>query len=103
MIVSMDETTAQTIVASITVGGSFAVIITAQVTGNQPGEGILTLITAVLTGVIGFYFGSRGTVGTANAVSNAAARTAAAVTTAHANSANDTPQVVVNNGSAATP
>lgn len=99
----MDETTAQTIVAGITVSGSFGVIITAQVTGNAPGEGILTLITAVLTGVIGFYFGSRGTVGTANAVSHAAASTAAAITTANAAPSNDTPQVVVNNGPPATP
>lgn len=78
----MDETTAQTVIAGITVTGSFTVVVISQVTGVPPSQGVLTLITAVLTGVVGFYFGSRSTAAAGTAAADTAVRTASAVAAA---------------------
>ena len=79
----MNEVTAQTIVAGTTVVGSFTVIVISQVTGVPPGQGVLTLITAVLTGVVGYYFGSRSAVSAGAAAADNAVRTVTAVAAAN--------------------
>lgn len=95
----MDETTAQTVVAGITVTGSFTVIVISQVTNMPPSQGVLTLITAVLTGVVGFYFGSRSTVQAGAAAADTAVRTASAIAAASTQS----PDPLAQGGTAATP
>lgn len=95
----MDETAAQTVVAGITVTGSFTVIVISQVTGNPPSQGVLTLITAVLTGVVGFYFGARSTAQAGAAASDNAVRTASAIAAASTQS----PDPLAQSGSGTTP
>ena len=58
----MVEVTSHTVIAFVTLLGSFALLIISQVTGRPMSDGDSTLITMLLGTVTGYYFGSRGAI-----------------------------------------
>lgn len=78
----MSEARAQTLVAIITLVGSFAVMIIGLLTGKPIPDSIMTLITVSVSGVLGWYFAVRGAATGAAVTNQAHAATVAAVTAA---------------------
>jgi hypothetical protein len=78
----MQEARAQTLVALVTMVGSFAVIIIGLLTGKPIPDSVMTLITVSVSGVLGWYFAMRGAATGATVTNAAHAATVAAVTAA---------------------
>lgn len=66
----MVEVTSHTVIAFVTLLGSFALLIISQVTGRPMSDGDSTLITMLLGTVTGYYFGSRGAISGMQAAGN---------------------------------
>lgn len=71
------DTVAQTLVALITLAGSFTAILISLATGRPIPDGIMTLITLATGTVLGWYFGTRATATGAQVSHSAAVHTAA--------------------------
>lgn len=78
----MTEARAQTLVALVTLVGSFAVMIISLLTGKPIEPSVMTLITVSVSGVLGWYFAVRGAATGAAVTNQAHAATVAAVTAA---------------------
>jgi FtsH-binding integral membrane protein len=58
----LTEVRSQALIAALVTIGSFAVVLVYALRNQPIPEGVMTLITALTTGVGGFFFGSRGSV-----------------------------------------
>lgn len=76
----LTEIRSQTLIAALIILGCFGVIIVYAIRGDTVPPGIMTLVTALTTGVVGFYFGTRGAVSAADSAHQTITSTAQAVT-----------------------
>jgi hypothetical protein len=58
----ISEVRSQSLIAALVTIGSFAVVLVYALANRPIPDGVMTLITALTTGVGGFFFGSRGSV-----------------------------------------
>lgn len=76
----LTEIRSQTLIASLIIVGCFALVVVYAIRGATIPDGIMTLVTALTTGVVGFYFGTRGSVSATEAAHQTITSTAQAVT-----------------------
>lgn len=74
------EIRSQTLIATLIIGGCFGLLVIYAVRGQQVPDSIMTLVTALTTGVVGWYFGARGTASATEAAHQTITSTAQAVT-----------------------
>lgn len=69
----MYDGTSHTVIAMTTLIGGFTLLVISQITGQPIQPGILTLVTMLMSGVSGWYFGTRSALAGAQAATTAAA------------------------------
>lgn len=76
----MTEIRSQTLIATLIIGGCFGLLMIYAIRGQQVPDSIMTLIASLSTGVVGWYFGARGTASATEAAHQTITSTAQAVT-----------------------
>jgi|SRR5215469_5044950 len=74
------EIRSQTIIATLIIGGCFALLIIYAIRGIPVPDSTMTLVTGLSTGVVGWYFGARGQASATAAAHETITSTAQAVT-----------------------
>jgi len=57
----LTEIRSQTLIATLIIGGCFSLLLVYAIRGVVVPDSIMTLIASLSTGVVGWYFGARGT------------------------------------------
>jgi|SRR5215472_3182670 len=76
----LTEIRSQTLIATLIISGCFALLVIYAVRGQAVPDSIMTLIASLSTGVVGWYFGARGTASGQAAAHDTITSTAQAVT-----------------------